>query len=464
MRRDFTVAGLAHTLVTADRDAPLVLIRTPYGRHHHLAEAEGWARRGFSCAVGDVRGRHGSTGVFRPYRREGDDGAAVVDALRRLGFDRIIAAGSSYAAHCAVTAAIARPDAVVGVLAAVPALGLGETAREPGGAARLACRVGWWGEHAATAVSTDLTRTPVVDLVRGWDDLWRAPERTEELWRALPRLTMPLLAVGGLRDPFAADTERLARHWGGPTRLVLGPWAHELDARAPGAALAGRRVGALYTAWARALGRLRGDRAFHVAGGWRRHAASGTHVEPGAVEPGTVEPGAVELEVVEGGFHADPEHPFRSVPVGAPVTGGPCAVLRTPPLPAGELRGGTTVTLHASADAPDADWVVRLSLDGVHLAHGVTRRSHRPGEPGTVTVELPPIGVPVAEGARLRVEVAGHHWPRHARNPHTGEDPVRARELRPSRREVHRALARIPWHVAGSGALPAAALPEEVAS
>ncbi|MBW4717775.1 CocE/NonD family hydrolase [Saccharothrix obliqua] len=462
MRRDFTVAGLAHTLVTADRDAPVVLIRTPYGRHHHIAEAHAWAKRGFPCAVGDVRGKHGSTGVFRPYRDEGDDGAMVVDALQRMGFRHVIAMGASYAAYCAVTAAIARPDVVIGVLAAVPALGLGETAREPGGAARLACRVGWWGEHAATAGSTDLAATPVHELVAGWDDLWAAPERTAALWRALPRLTMPLLAVGGLHDPFAADTERLAGSWGGPTRLVLGPWGHDLDAPAPGAALAGRRVGALYLAWARAVHALRGHKSFyaigsHAAGaapcGWRRHTARSR---------------PVELHVVTRAFTADPVRPFRSTPLGTPI-GDPVpadasALLLTPPLPAGELRGGTTVTLDVVADAPDADWVVRLSHQGVQLAHAVARARHRPGVPRRVAVELPPIGHALPDGARLRLDVAGHHWPRHARNPHTGEDPVRARHLRPSHRDVRRAKARIPWHAPGSDRVPAADLPEEIAS
>lgn len=443
------MAGLAHTLVAADPDAPLVLIRTPYGRHHHLAEAEAWRRRGFSCVVGDVRGRHGSAGRFRPYRDEADDGATVVDAVRRLGFRRIITAGASYAAYCAVTAAIVAPDAVVGVLAAVPALGLGETAREPGGAARLACRVGWWGEHAATAVSADLAATPVVDLVTGWDDLWTAPERTGELWDALPRLRMPLLAVGGLHDPFAADTERLARGWGGPTRLVLGPWAHALDAAEPGAALAGRRIGALYLAWARALDNLKGDKVFYAVDGWRRQTASAV---------------PVDLEVVRAEFRADPARPFRSVPPGAPITDDPSGVLLTPPLPGGELRGAATVLLDAVADVPDADWVVRLSHDGIHLAHAVTRVRHRPGVPRRVVLDLPPVGRSLPEGTRLRLEVAGHHFPRHARNPHTGEDPVRAAALHPSHRAVRHARARIPWHPTGSGEVRAADLPEEIAS
>ncbi|CAL9521297.1 hypothetical protein SUDANB95_03810 [Actinosynnema sp. ALI-1.44] len=506
MRREFTAAGLAHTLFAGDRDAPVVLIRTPYGRQHHFAEARGWVARGFSCVVGDVRGRGGSAGDFRPYRTEAVDGAGVVDAVRRLGFRRVIAAGASYAAYCAVTAAIARPDVVVGVLAAVPALGLGETAREPGGAARLACRAGWWGEHVGTVRSTDLRHTPVVDLVDGWDDLWVAPERTEELWTALPRLRVPLLAVGGLHDPFAADTARLAREWGGPSRLVLGPWGHELDAPAPGAALAGRRIGELYVAWARALAGLRGSKEFVAVspdpgGGWRR-SAGGSSAGPAA---GGV---TAELEVVRSGFTADPDHPFRSLPLGArlaaappaaappaaappaaappaagspaagppaaappaagppdlPAATGSAALLLSPPLRAGEVRGGVSVTLTAVADAPDADWVVRLSLDGTHLAHAVHRRAHTPGEPATFTIDLPPIGRAVPDSARLAFEVAGHHWPRHARNPHTGEDPVRATALLPSRRTVLRADARIPWHPGGTDTVPAAALPEEVAS
>ncbi|MFC6090977.1 CocE/NonD family hydrolase [Saccharothrix lopnurensis] len=446
MRRELTVAGLAHTLVTADRPGPVVLIRTPYGRHHHLPEADAWARRGFHCAVGDVRGRHGSPGAFHPYRHEAEDGAAVVDHLVGLGYDRVITAGASYAAHCAVVAAAARPAHVAGVLAAVPALGLGETAREPGGAARLACRVGWWGEHVSPTRNHDLRHTPVVDAVDGWDELWSAPRRTAGLWDALPGLTMPLLAVGGLRDPFAADTEELARCWGGPTRLVLGPWGHELDAPAPGAALAGRRVGALYVAWARALGKLGGDKAFLFADGWRRHTPAGRRVP---------------LRVARGEFRADPDDPFRSAAPGARVADPRCALL-TADLPPGELRGRATVTLDVVADVPDADWVVRLSHDGVHEAHAVHRVAHEPGVPRTVTLDLPPVGLAVT--GPLRLEVAGHHWPRHARNPHTGEDPVRATALRPSRRGVRAATADLPWHHRGADAVPATALPEEIAS
>ncbi|KWX10588.1 hypothetical protein TR74_02745, partial [Carbonactinospora thermoautotrophica] len=53
-----------------------------------------------------------------------------------------------------------------------------------------------------------------------------------------------------------------------------------------------------------------------------------------------------------------------------------------------------------------------------------------------VRVELGDVCVRLAAGARLRLEIAGHHFPAHARNPQTGADPLTATELRPARRRI----------------------------
>ncbi|MER7012225.1 CocE/NonD family hydrolase [Saccharopolyspora sp. NPDC000359] len=451
--------ALAVTAVVADGPGPVVLLRTPYGRHRLLAEARGWAARGFTCVVGDVRGRFGSTGEFRPYAHEEVDGAVLADWIAERFGGPLLVAGASYGAHCAVATALARPETVRGVLVSVPALGLGETAREPGGAARLACRLGWWTEHGGTAQPRepreyDLSGLPVAALIeralgatpQGWDELWSAPRRDERLWGRVRELRMPLLAVGGLRDPFASHTVDLAETWGGPARLVLGPWGHDLDASDPGAALGGKRIGSLYVQWANAVlgGGIRGDAgviAVDPHGSWRRLTPSRTRF------PGLVSDAA---------FLADPAKPFRS-----DIGFGECedrALVRTDPLDAGEVAGQVTVTLDVEADAVDADWVVRLALDTgdriVPLAHAIRRCPHEPARRREVAITTPPIGARVPAGARLVVEVAGHHWPAHARNPHTGVDPVLATELLTSARHVHAAHLDVPWQPPGADAVP----------
>ncbi|MEJ8277304.1 CocE/NonD family hydrolase [Pseudonocardia spirodelae] len=455
---------LAATLVRpAARRWPAVLIRTPSGREHLLPEARGWAAHGFGCLVVDVRGRGGSAGAVVPYAHETGDGLAALAALRAVdGCDgRVVLAGASYGAHCAVVTAIAAPD-VSGVLVAVPALGPGETAREPGGAARLACRIGWWGEHgegARPAPPSALAALPVTAALGtsppGWPQLWDAPADTPQLWAGVARATAPLLAVGGTADPFAARTAQLARCWGGPSRLLLGPWGHELDARDPGAVLGGRRIGAVYAAWARAAaqGRARGSGALVAAG------TSGRWVRPGVR--------AVVVDAGPGGaFLADPQQPVCSRaphaprPAPAPATPPDRVVARTPPLPAGTLAGPLRARLDVSTAAPDADWVVRIGLRGHDLVTAV-RRERRAGR-GEVVVTTAPVGAELHDGDRLDVEIAGHHWPAHARNPHTGADPAHATDLRPDRRTVHAVRLELPHVPPGRDEVAAAAVPEEI--
>lgn len=458
--------ALRHSVVrpTGHGPWPTVLIRTPYDRRALLGEAAGWAAHGFACVVGDVRGRFGSSGAFRPYLHEETDGGAVLDAVRDLPFcdGRVLLAGASYGAHCAVRTALARPGAVAGVLAAVPALGRGETVRECGGAARLACRVGWWSEHGGRSVPRParpvrLEALPVTGIldVPGWPALWTAPARDPALWSRLPEIGMPLLAVGGTADPFAAATAALARGWGGPARLLLGPWGHRLDADAPGAALGGARIGAVYACWARAVldGAVTGRGELVAAGPDGRWAA------PDA---------GLRVELSGGAFTADPDDPFPSRPRDTDLRVDDARrdrlLLHTPPLPGGELRGPVGITLQVGPSAPHADWFARLSLPGPggrrEIATAVLR--HR-ATPTVVQLTTPPAGAVVPPGGRLVLEVAGHHFPAHARNPHTGADAASAVELRSDRRTVLAAVLDLPLSPTGRGTVAPARIPEEIA-
>ncbi|GAA4135565.1 CocE/NonD family hydrolase [Actinomadura keratinilytica] len=452
---------------------PCVLIRTPYDRRSHAAELRAWARRGFAAVAQDVRGRHGSGGRWHPYRHEAEDGAATVRALRRRPWSNgaVVACGASYAAHCALAIALhadpkARPDAVI---AAVPALGLAETAREPSGAERLLARAGWWAAHGDRpdsdpsaldrALAADprlLEHLPLLDLPRrlgrplpSWQRLWNAarsgdPAGTSGTGLRAASATVPLLAVGGAYDPFAADTVALWRAWGAAARLLIGPWGHALTASPGPGCGAGHRLvlGPLYAAFAQAAlnGTLTGRRGAVALAGTDAWLAAQDLARP--LAPLRID--GTDLQVLQGEeFVADPQQPVRSdrldVPAGAP----PDRLLAVGrPLPhALDLAGDAEARITAAADAPSADWAVRLVAvtprgTAEPLAVGITRSRAPAGKRTAIGVPLGPLYRRLPPGVRLRLEIAGHHFPAHARNPHTGQDPLRATALRPSRRAV----------------------------
>ncbi|MFC9242911.1 CocE/NonD family hydrolase [Streptomyces sp. NPDC057136] len=453
-------------LPAGDGPFPAVLIRTPYDRRRHRAELRAWAASGFAALAQDVRGRYASEGQWHPYRSEEADGAATVRWLREQPWSngQVVAHGSSYGAHCALatvlgTSADGRPDAVI---AAVPALGAAETAREPGGPERLLARAGWWAAHGdrrtsdGTALEDALAQDsrllehlPVTGLplrrrraLPSWPQLWAA-ERDGDLLARAAAADIPLLAVGGTRDPFRGDTVELWRHWGGPSRLLMGPWGHALTA-APGPEARPQHrlnLGRLYVRWAEAAlpgGLAPGRRGVTALGGSGWWASMADGPAP------TSYPFSTALRLLGGpGFEADPEQPFCSDYLDVPTAGRPDrCLLVTPPLPRPlDLLGPADARLVVVADTPTADWVVRLvALDprGVadHLATGVVRRTDPAHETARLSVPLGHLSRRLPAGTRLRVEVGGHHFPAHARNPHTGEDPVTATLLRSSNRSV----------------------------
>ncbi|WP_455353855.1 CocE/NonD family hydrolase [Streptomyces sp. SYSU K217416] len=448
-----------------DTRFPAVLIRTPYDRRRHHAELSGWATRGFAALAQDVRGRHDSGGGWQPYRSEAADGAATLAWIRQQPWSdgRVVAAGASYAAHCAL-AATTGPRPPEAVIAAVPALGLAETAREATGPERLLARAGWWAAHGdrrdgdedalAKALAHDprlLEHLPLLELparlgraLPSWRYVWQHhPDGGPAQTGAGSRV--PLLAVGGTHDPFAEDTLRLWRTWGGPARLLLGPWGHALTAGpGPDAGAAHRlRLGELYVRWATAA--FAGPapaRAGAVALG-----SSELWLDAGELDTRPREfrfADCAGLRLLRGPeFTADPDRPVRSDDLVVPRTGPAdrCLLVTAPQPRPVDLIGPAEVRLRATADTSVADWTVRLvalSPEGAAqpLATGVVRQRADPGRPADVHVPLGHLARRLPAGTRLRLEIAGHHFPAHARNPHTGEDPLTATRLLPSARRV----------------------------
>ncbi|MER7045317.1 CocE/NonD family hydrolase [Streptomyces jumonjinensis] len=486
------------TLPDGDPPFPALVIRTPYDRRRHRAEARAWAARGFAAVVQDVRGRHASDGEWHPYRTEAADGAQTLHWIREQRWcdGRVVAAGASYAAYCALVTAVGDgscdafgtgpapgggPDAVI---AAVPALGPAEVAREPSGVERLLARAGWWAAHGDRpgsdpaaldkALADDprlLEHLPVTRLpdrlgraLPSWPRIWDEHHRDQLTLRARSA-RIPLLAIGGARDPFAADTLRLWRDWGGPARLLLGPWGHGLTSSPAPEARPGHRLDLGDTAarWARAA--LSARPGTDPRGTDRRGTDHPAADRRGAVALGGSEhwypvdgPRTIRswhfghpagLRLLSGGeFHADPDRPVRSDRLDADPYPYPVpdrAVLLTPPLPRPlDLLGPAETRLRAAADTPAADWFVRLiALDpegrAEPLALGAERRADPPGRPADFTVPLGCLARRLPAGTRLRLEIAGHHFPAHARNPHTGQNPVTATRLDPSHRSVRTA-------------------------
>uniref|UniRef100_UPI000BF09B6A CocE/NonD family hydrolase C-terminal non-catalytic domain-containing protein n=1 Tax=Streptomyces sp. wa1002 TaxID=1828186 RepID=UPI000BF09B6A len=330
-------------------------------------------------------------------------------------------------------------------------------------------------EHLPVARLADRLAASLGRELPSWSRLWadRARGRLVALGSTA---RLPLLAVGGTRDPFAEDTMALWRGWGGPSRLLLGPWGHGLtaDPAAPGRARV--NLGALYVRWARAAlaGRLEPTRhgviALGDSGRWHSTRLPST-LRPASTQAATPQYAAAQAEaewragvdragaesrwsfdsptglrLLHGAeFNADPDRPVRSDDLAVPADGERAdrCLLLSPPLPRPlDLAGAAVARINVTADTPSADWAVRLTaLDPAGradpLAFGIVRRTGPPGEAADISVPLGTLGRRLPAGTRLRAEIAGHHFPAHARNPHTGEDPVTATRLAPSRRTVN---------------------------
>src|SRR5262249_36220220 len=92
---------------------PVLLIRTPYGKHGYRDESlvARALERGYLVVVADVRGRYTSDGDFDAYRHEGIDGYDAIEwlAAQPWSTGRIATAGLSYPGAVQWLAAVESP-------------------------------------------------------------------------------------------------------------------------------------------------------------------------------------------------------------------------------------------------------------------------------------------------------------------------------------------------------------------
>ncbi|MFD0683506.1 CocE/NonD family hydrolase [Actinomadura fibrosa] len=486
---------------------PVVLMRTPYGKHRADARlfAGVLARRGFQVVVQNTRGVFGSGGEFRPFHDEKDDGLATLAWLRAQPWcdGRVAAAGGSYPGFAVwAMAPYADPP--------LAAIGLGATASEfagsfyPGGALALHNTLVWsaklgtrdparTGRRAPGPLHDRRVRRAMRHLPVGEADtaaigrpepflrevtahaedpgFWAATDHSA----AVAATTAPATMATGWWDPFLRRQLRdfAALHEAGrQARITIGPWGH--DAKAMFAILADQ------VEWLE--GHLMGDRAalrrapvrLHLqeSGRWldfERWPPPGTRTTPLYLTGGlSWEPpaGTADEPVA---FTYDPLDPTPSVggPLLLPGRGGQrdntaterrpdVAVLTGAPLDRDlDLIGPVSATVHVRAGTGHGDLFVRLcDVDGRGVSRNVTDGVLRISAPGTVRaeVEMHPTGYRFRRGHRLRVMLAGGAFPRFARNLGRGEPAGRAVASRRVRFEIlrdaaHPSALHLPvWH------------------
>ncbi|TYB47282.1 CocE/NonD family hydrolase [Nonomuraea sp. PA05] len=473
---------------------PVVLMRTPYGKHKLDAKgtARILARRGMQVVVQDARGTFGSGGRFSAFHQEKEDGLATAAWLREQPWcdGRLATAGASY---------VGFTQWAVGPYLDPPleAMCLGVTASEftttfyPGGVFALHNLLTW-----ASLIGTQ-EEAPLGGLLPD-------PRRDRRVRRAMAHVPIgrsDVAAIGkqvpflreaaahsGVGDTFWADTDNSAaavkmttptsmvtgwwdlllpaqlrdyaalREAGNRSRILIGPWGHDLGVM--------RALLAEQVSWLSA--HLLGDTAqlqrlpvrlyLQRADRWLdfdrwpppQSVPTELHLLPygrlGWSAPGEGAPGV---------FTYDPAHPTRSV-------GGPLLDMRESkqrdnravearsdvlvhtgaPLPRDlDLIGPVSATVYVRTDTGHADLFVRLcDVDETGVSRNVTDGILRlpAGSEGVVKaeVELHPTGYRFLRGHRLRVQVAGGAFPRFARNHGTGEAVEEAVRTRPTRFEI----------------------------
>ena len=244
----------ADLVLPAERPAPAVVMRTPYGRGGDRAteRADVFARAGYVAVWVDVRGRGDSDGEFDPYRNDGPDGVDVIAwAAAQDWCDGAVATyGGSYPGRIQWQTALHQPPALRAMIVLVtPSDPFVENPTGVPGP----MHIHWFrmidGRVPQYTDAVDwievYSHRPLAELdeAAGFHSaLWREECRHQTLdawWEAaryqhrIAEVDVPVLNISGWYDDeeigtpanFAAMTA--AGRSG--QRLLMGPWGHQVN-------------------------------------------------------------------------------------------------------------------------------------------------------------------------------------------------------------------------------------------
>jgi putative CocE/NonD family hydrolase len=480
-----------------DPRAPIVLIRSPYGRGLVLSVVSRFfAQAGYQVVVQSCRGTSGSGGEFVPFRNERSDGLDTLGWLEAQPWftDRVGLWGGSYLGITQWAVADELPPYVRAMALSITASASGVAVVYPGGALALDTAMPWaFSQEIATReglfglllrrrglnrrVDEALTRLPLGEsdhVVLGapllyYRDWLKHEDPADPWWQdadfraSVDRLDRPVTMSGGWYDMFLPDLlddfQRLTARGLSP-RLVVGPWGHGGREHT---AVSLRQAFALFDAELRGRPREPGPavRLKLVGGGdrWLEFdswppAGRDTvwHLTPGrglSEEPATA--GRVDTYDYD---PADPTPGMGGTSLRTPNTGpkdqsrreSRADVLTYTSARLARRRtfiGPAEATIHLQSSARSADVHVTIcDVDdqgvSTNVSAGIQHIANlQPGVTTEVVVRLWPLGAVFEAGHRIRVQVASGAHPTYARNLGTGEPIIAASRIEVAHQAVH---------------------------
>jgi putative CocE/NonD family hydrolase len=240
--------------------APIVLLRSPYGRRQIGLVGRLFAERGYQGVIQSCRGTFGSAGTFDPFRHEQADGLATLRWLASQAWftGEVATFGPSYLGLTQWSVAAQAPEFVKAMALSITASRFRDGVVYPGGSFSLETGATWvnfvefqerslWSRLRAAATFRKRTAPAYACLplreadrralghpVEFYQD-WLVHERPGDPWwdpvdfaRDMTSVP-PASLVAGWYDIFLAeqvgDYVRL-RAAGRPARLTVGPWTH----------------------------------------------------------------------------------------------------------------------------------------------------------------------------------------------------------------------------------------------
>jgi putative CocE/NonD family hydrolase len=278
VERDLAVPVDDGVVLVADRwvpagagVAPLVVMRSPYGRRSLDLVGRLLAERGYQVLVQSVRGTFGSGGTWEPFRHERADGSATARWLAQQPWwpGAVGTFGPSYLGLTQWALASADPAVTAAVALSVTSSSFRDSVVFPGGSFALETGATWlyllehqqsgwvralWSQLGARSALRSAYRTLPLERAEsallghrvGYYQDWLRHERPGDRWwqevdfsgacRSMPPVSM----VAGWFDiflPYQLDDYAALRAAGRPVSLTIGPWVHS-SLRMSGVALA----------------------------------------------------------------------------------------------------------------------------------------------------------------------------------------------------------------------------------